>query len=294
MGLAGREHAHTLLRQTVRYCAKSEQGYISRGPSRPGIRESLPKLLDQYHLLEKKLGDRKADDAWIDRVANTLVSSTPDQAADAVAAALSEGISPESVGECLALAANLQVLRDPGRPQAYPGKPIGSVHGDSIGVHGSDSMNAWINIGKVSNHRNRVASLVVAGYHVARGQSGVKLTYSLAEQLEAAKKVEPSQLLAHADAAIKEKNQAMAAALVQRYGELDMPSRPVFDLLLKYATSEDGSLHAEKYYRTVSEEFARIRPSFRWRQLTGLARVTASEYGKRADGYEEACQLLKV
>jgi len=47
MGLAGREHAHTLLRQTVRYCAKSEQGYISRGASRPAIRESLPKILDQ-------------------------------------------------------------------------------------------------------------------------------------------------------------------------------------------------------------------------------------------------------
>ncbi len=294
MSLAGREHAHTLLRQTVRYCAKSEQGYISRGAARPAIRESLPKLLDQYHLLEKKLGDRKADDPWIDRMANTLVSTTPEQAADAVAAALSEGISPDSVAECLALAANLQVLRDPGRTQAYPGKPIGSVHGDSIGVHGSDSMNAWINIGKVSNHRNRVASLIVAGYHVARGQSGVKLTYSLAEQLEAAKRVEPSQLLAHADAAIKEKDQAMAAALVQRYGELDLPSRPVFDLMLKYATREDGSLHGEKYYRTVSEEFARIRPSFRWRQLVGLARVTASEYGKRADGYEEACRLLRV
>ena len=26
--------------------------------------------------------------------------------------------------------------------------------------------------------------------------------------------------------------------------------------MLKYAVSEDGSLHAEKYYRTVQEEFA--------------------------------------
>ena len=65
-------------------------------------------------------------------------------------------------------------------------------------------------------------------------------------------------------------------------------------MLLKYATSEDGALHAEKYYRTVSEEFARTRAAYRWRHLVGLARVTASEYGKRADGYEEACRLLKV
>ena len=30
------------------------------------------------------------------------------------------------------------------------------------------------------------------------------------------------------------------------------PERPVFDLLLRYAVSEDGALHAEKYYRTVT------------------------------------------
>jgi hypothetical protein len=68
----------------------------------------------------------------------------------------------------------------------------------------------------------------------------------------------------------------------------------VFDVLLKYAISEDGALHAEKYYRTVSEEFAALRPAFRWRQLVALARVTASEYGYSAPGYAEACKLLKV
>jgi hypothetical protein len=68
----------------------------------------------------------------------------------------------------------------------------------------------------------------------------------------------------------------------------------VFDLLLRYAISEDGALHAEKYYRTASMEFAASRPSFRWRQLVALARVTASEYGLPAPGYAEACQLLKV
>ena len=36
--------------------------------------------------------------------------------------------------------------------------------------------------------------------------------------------------------------------------------RAVFDLLLGYAVSEDGALHAEKYYRTVSEEFAADPP----------------------------------
>jgi hypothetical protein len=66
----------------------------------------------------------------------------------------------------------------------------------------------------------------------------------------------------------------------------------VFDLLVKYAVSEDGALHAEKFYRTVVEEFAATRPAFRWRQLVALARVTASEHGFPAPGYEESCDLL--
>jgi hypothetical protein len=64
--------------------------------------------------------------------------------------------------------------------------------------------------------------------------------------------------------------------------------------LVRFATSEDGSLHAEKYYKTVREEFKRTRTAFRWRQLVALARVTASEYGRTAPGYKQARELLKL
>ena len=74
------------------------------------------------------------------------------------------------------------------------------------------------------------------------------------------------------------------------------------DLMLKYAVSEDGRLHGEKYYQTVREEYQTTRPAFRWRQIVALARVTASSFGYnredkhgfRAAGYEEACRLLGV
>ena len=59
-----------------------------------------------------------------------------------------------------------------------------------------------------------------------------------------------------------------------------------------YAISEDGALHAEKFYRTATEEFAATRPAFRWRQLIALARVTASAHGYAAPGHDEACRLL--
>jgi hypothetical protein len=294
LDLTGKEHARTLLRQSVRYCVDAEKNL---GGAKPAIRTVLPKLLDQYHLEGRSLGDRKADDGWIEHLAQTIYASSPAAAADAAAAALAEGMSPEAVGEAISLAANRLVLCDPGRKkeQATAEKPEGSVHGASVGVHASDSANAWRNIARVSDPRNTVASLIVGAFHTA-GQSGgqTKQPQPLPEQLEKISAKDAEALLSETEAAIKGKDQARAAALVHRYGELGHAPRPAFDLLLKYAVSEDGALHAEKYYRTVTEEFAATRPAFRWRQLVALARVTTSEYGFAAPGYAEACRLLKV
>ena len=114
------------------------------------------------------------------------------------------------------------------------------------------------------------------------------------KQLDQIKATTAEALLREADDAIRQNLQAQAAALVSRYGELGHAPRPVFDLMLRYAVSEDGALHAEKYYRTVTEEFAATRSVYRWRQLVALARVTASEYGRPAPGIAEAREVLKV
>src|SRR5262249_12464681 len=174
-------------------------------------------------------------------------------------------------------------------------KPIGSVHGASVGVHASDSANAWRNIARVSNARNTFASLICGAYHTAgqnRGQ--LKEPYPSTEQLAKIQTTDGDALLRDTEAAIRERDRAGAAALGTYYSGLGLPQRPVFDLLLRYAVREDGALHAEKYYRTVTEEFAATRPACRWRHLVALARVTASEHGFPADGYTEACHLLKV
>lgn len=297
LDLAGQEWAHALLRQSVRYCVKQERQKIDRKSAPSPIRALLPKLLDQYKLLGKELGTKPGDDAWLQQLADTIFRGSRDQAADAVAQALNDGFAPESIGEAMSLAANLLVLHDPGRTanQVADGKPVGSCHGDSVGVHASDAANAWRNIVRVSNPRNVVASLIVGAFHTA-GQSrdSTKLPYPLAEQLAAVKTEEAGTLLSEAEAAIKEKDQFRAAALVARYGQLGHSPRPVFDLLLKFSTSEDGALHAEKYYNTASAEFAIMRPAWRWNQLVALARVVASEYGRRAPGYEDAKALLNV
>jgi hypothetical protein len=297
LDLTGKEQAHTLLRQSVRYAVRTEQSMVSQKRKPPEIRSLLPKLLDQYKLVGRPLGKRTADDGWVEHLSRTIYSGSRAQAAEAAAAALAEGMAPEAVAEAMVVAANRLVLCDQGRPKEWvsEGKPVGSCHGDSVGVHASDAANAWRNIAKVSDPRNVVASLIVGAYHTA-GQlyHQNKEPYPLPEHLEKVKAKDAAGLLKEAEGAIRDKDQFGACAVVHRYGELGHDPRPVFDLLLRYAVSEEGALHAEKYFQTVSEEFAFVRPAFRWRELVGLARVTTSEYGYPARGYAEACKLLRV
>lgn len=299
LGIIGKEQAHTLLRQSVRYCVKAEEWQAQYGSD---ARTMLPKLLEEHKLLDRSPGDRRAEDAWVEELSQTIFKATPAQAAAAAAAALAEGMDPNAIGEAISLAANQLVLRDVGRPprEESPGKPVGSVHGDSIGVHASDSANAWRNMARVSNPRNCFASLILGAYQMAldRGNRGgdflnwkpLPVTY----HLESVKSTEPDALLRETEEAIRANLQAKASAIAHRYGQLGHPARGMFDLLLKYAVSEDGALHAEKYYRTVSEEFSTARPTFRWRHVVALARVTASEYGRPAPGMAQARELLKA
>ena len=174
-------------------------------------------------------------------------------------------------------------------------KPPGCVHGDSVGVHASDAANAWRHISRVGNPRNRVSSLIVGAFHTA-GQTrwNTKEPYPYADQLGDIRAKDGPALLGQAEEAIRASDQARACAVIHRYGDLKLPVRPAFDLLLRYAVSEDGALHAEKYYHTVIEEYAATRPAFRWRHVVALARVTASEYGFPAPGYQQACELLRL
>ncbi|MGI9241911.1 MAG: hypothetical protein ACR2RV_14000, partial [Verrucomicrobiales bacterium] len=294
----GIEHANTLLRQSLRYCLKNEK-YASKHPQ---IRALLPRLLEEHHLLGRGFGTSQVDVDWIDEMSRMIFSSSPEQAGAAVAAALSEGVSPDAVGEAISLAANQLVLRDSGRTErdVRPDKPIGSVHGDSIGVHASDSANAWRHMAKVSNPRNGFSCLILGAYQVAKDRTdrgGDFLGWEprpFEDQLEKISTDDPKRLLGQLDGAIRDKDQATACALVHRYGKLGHDARAALDLMLRHATSEDGALHAEKYFLTTSSDFAATRPAFRWRHLVGLARVTASEYGKRSPGYEQACELLGV
>jgi hypothetical protein len=243
-----------------------------------------------------------ADDAWIERMSQLFFREKPEVAADAAAAALAEGWAPECIGEAIALATNQLLLRDHGRKgrEVDATRPEGSVHGASIGVHACDSANAWRGMARAGNTRNTFASLILGAFQAATDRvdrGGDFLAWQpwpLPQHLAVIAPEDPGELVAATETAIRSNDQARACALVHRYGELGHAEGPVIDLLLRYGTSEDGALHAEKYFRTAVEEFAVARPAFRWRHLCALARVTASEFGTPAPGYAEAFASLKA
>jgi hypothetical protein len=103
---------------------------------------------------------KKVSDGWVEGLAKTVYADKQETAAEAVAAALADGVDPDAVSEAISLAGTMLVLGDPGRKKEWssPNKPEGSVHGDSIGVHASDAANGWRHIAKVASARNTFAA----------------------------------------------------------------------------------------------------------------------------------------
>ena len=294
--IVGTEHALTLLRQSLHYCLRTAATQAAAQTSEQAT--LLAGLFDEFKLIGKQPGRRTAEDAWVEQLSQTFAAASPTDAARAAAEALADGIDPAAVGEALSLAASLLVLRDGGRLPQWEDKlkHAGCVHGDSVGVHASDAANAWRNLARVSTGRNQFACLIIGAWQVARDRTiaGNLMSDALpgTYQLDRITERDADGLRTALDDAIRNNLQGHATAIVYRYGQLDLPAEPLFAQLVRYAVSEDGALHAEKYFQTVWDDFHATRPSARWRHLVSLGRVTASEFGRPAAGQAEARDLL--
>ena len=87
LDLAGKENAHTLLRQSVRFCCDEE-----KHAKNDALRVLLPRLLETKGLLSDSPKQREATDEWIEELSHTIYASNRQQAAEAVAQALGRGI----------------------------------------------------------------------------------------------------------------------------------------------------------------------------------------------------------
>ena len=166
------------------------------------------------------MGTRAAEDRWVEDLSMTIFRGSPEQAADAAGAALAEGFDPDAVSEAISLAANQLILRDQGRPNAEgANKPAGSIHGDSIGVHACDSANAWRNMARVANQRNKIVCLLLGAYQAARDRAdrgGNFLTwqpYPREDARQEVRKLDNDRLLPSLEDAIRNRSQIRAAVL---------------------------------------------------------------------------------
>jgi hypothetical protein len=282
-----------MLRQSLRHCVAAERGRVRHGQAAPGIRELLPKLIEE-HRLAAPPQPKAVDDAAFEKLAATLFAADSEEAARATALALAGGFDPDAVGEALSLASARLLVHDRGQRQGGPGKPAGSVHGASIGVHASDSAHAWRGIARAGGPRTRMASLIAGAWHTAGQGRRLEAEPFHAPDRERAAAVAPDQILAEITRSIRDRAQGPAAALVERWGALDRPVEPLIALLLEHAVTSDGALHHEKYFRTAFEGFQTTRPKFRWVHLTALARVCASGHGFEAPGLGQARRLLET
>src|SRR5262249_28826572 len=71
LGIIGKEQAHTLLRQSVRYCLKAETTW-RHDEKWNEPREVLTKMFDEYKLAGMTPGTRRAEDAWVDQLSQTI------------------------------------------------------------------------------------------------------------------------------------------------------------------------------------------------------------------------------
>jgi hypothetical protein len=293
--LVGSAHARTMLRQSVRYCVRNEPWSKDRRCS--GLRGELAGLLDRHRLGDSTKSAVRAEPRWIAELGRTLLQSEPKAAAEAVAMALAEGFDLDDVGSAISLVGTELVLRDLGRSakDARPGKQPGSVHGDSIGVHASDSIHAWRGIARVAPRRHAMACLILAGYQAALDaveRDGALPTRSRRWTAAESDRVDPAKALGELPAAIRAGDQNRAMALTHAHLANGLDADPLVNRLLGFAISEDGALHAEKYFATAVSDHRRQRPEFRNDSLVALARVTASMHGNPAPGVAEARERL--
>jgi hypothetical protein len=286
------EHAMPLLRQMIHFCVEREPGIIKNG--RTAVRTDVPALLAKHHLDGAAPGSRRLADAELEKLADIVFGAPRLEAAEAVAASLAGGAHPDDIGDALVIASNRLLLEDAGTKQDSDGKPRGSVHGASLGVHASDSANAWRNVARVTPQAG-AAMLVAGAYHTA-GQSQNIGSHPFSWRDQAAefegRQESADALLERLDGAVIAHDQPLACAAAERYLKDGHSAESLVARLLTHSIDADGALHAEKYFATATDEHARARAPFRDRHLIALARVCASQAVRRAPGIDQARKLL--
>lgn len=290
--LAGPEHALTSMRQILHFADGREARRRRDGKPEPAVRTVVPSLIEQHELAGGAPGIASMSDEALSELADVLVTSSRADGAAACAQALADGAPSRDVSEALCLASTRLLLRDRGRQDGAKGRPKGSVHGASVGVHASDSALAWREIAETVPGRAQVATLLAGGFHTAgQGAWSGRAAYPYAKHLEWARGLDRDRVAGALAEAAAGGDQRRAGAAAHRMSELGMGEQ-LFTTLRPVSVGQDGALHAEKYQHTARVVHGFSREAFRREHLVAYARVVASQACATAPEVEEARALL--
>ena len=287
--IAGPDHAVTSMRQILHFADGRESRRRREGKPEPAVRRAVATQLER---IGNALGSKDPGDARVSELAEVIATSDRATGAQAMGAYLKDGFDQRGGGEALRIAATRLLLRDPGRRKAQPGKPVGSVHGASVGVHASDSAHAWSEIATSVAGAATASTLVAGAFHTA-GQGGYvgKDAYGYRARLDEVQELDANRLTGALREATTGGDQPLAGAIAHRMAELGQDEQ-LFDALRMIAVSQDGALHAEKYQLTARSQHAMSRKAFRQEHLVAYARVVASQACMQAPEVAEARDLL--
>ena len=288
--LTGPEHAHTMLRQVARHAVDRETSRRRDGKAAPSLRHVLPDLMSDLNLTDATPGTLRLDAKQLESLTTAIFGSGRDEAAEIMATALAKGTHPQDAGEALSLAAARLLLNDQGRTRGEAGKPAGSVHGASVGVHAADSAAAWRGIAAVSEPPIALATLIAGAWHTAGQSHRVGRQAFHVDAREDAAKVEARNLGPALAEAMREGDQKRAAAIGECWLSSGAPGDQAFALILAEMVAFDGALHHEKFFQTCYEGFTTSAPASQPLWIAAAARVAASGHGHASPAYQRALE----
>jgi len=173
--LVGQENAATMMRQSVHYCVSLEknQKFVEMVSPRATC---WPVRWTSTGWPSKPLGTRTADDGTLEALSQTIFKSHPGAGGGSRRGRAGRGFLAghgrrkpcrwRATSSCFAIPVA-------GRIRSQRGKPEGSVHGDSIGVHACDNDQCLAEHGRRSPTSGIAAAcLIMAAYQVARDRTG--------------------------------------------------------------------------------------------------------------------------
>ena len=294
MELTGWEKGLAMLRGTLRYSCTF--------PRNLEPYKKAKALVAQYNLANKVTLGVKDEEA-ISRLRTEILLTNSGLRAERVAKALSqEGMSADTVISALSLAAcDMYLQIDP-----VPHSDYDAVSREVAPIHIGTTLNVLRASLRHMKAETRATAVIMGGCLLDRGPSILNedfefvpfqpvRSYPYQEDVESLKDLSGAELLERLEKALQRHDVRNATAGVIAYRDLGLLPDDVISLLVKVASTDDGTLmHNVKHLHSCLEEFSASLHKDRWNFLVAAAKWIAWYAGKNTSFYQRAERALAL